>query len=113
MDRGTASAFEKLAKALAAIAHDTAQLKLDIAKLDARVVAIDAHVAAMNRRLDTPPLPESDAGRGRDLDLEREVFGAFKAPRMPSSEKRKGQQPPRKTASRKKPAKRSAGRVRR
>jgi hypothetical protein len=67
-------ALEKLSKALAAVAHDFAQLKLDIAKLDARVAVIDTQVAAVHRRLDTPLLREGDNARGRDLDLEREVF---------------------------------------
>jgi hypothetical protein len=106
MDRGIASALEKLSKALAAVAHDIAQLKLDIAKLDARVAVIDTQVAAVHRRLDTPPARGGDNGRGRDLDLEREVFGAFKAPRKPTREKKT-------TAGSKKPAKRSAGRAHR
>jgi hypothetical protein len=106
MGRGVAGALEKLSKALAAVAHDIAQLKLDIAKLDARVAAVDTQVAAMHRRLDTPLPREGDNARGRDLDLEREVFAAFKAPRKPTREKKT-------TSSRKKPAKQSAGRARR
>jgi hypothetical protein len=114
MDRGIANTLEKLAKALAAIAGDIAQLKLDIAKLDARVAAIDIQVAGIHRRLDASPPQESDEGRGRDLDLEREVFGAFKAPRKLSTEKSKGQsQSVRKTPGHKrKPAKQSARRAR-
>jgi septal ring factor EnvC (AmiA/AmiB activator) len=106
MDRGIANALEKLAKAVAAVAHDVAQLKLDIAKLDARVAAIDTQIAAVHRRLDTPLPREGDNRGGRDLDLEREVFAAFKAPRKPMHAKKT-------TPASKKPAQRSVRRARR
>jgi hypothetical protein len=93
MDRGIANTLEKLVMALEAIAGDIAQLKLDITKLDARIAAIDIQVAGIHRRLDASPPKESDEGPGRDLDLEREVFGAFKAPRKPSTKKEQGAKP--------------------
>jgi hypothetical protein len=77
--------------------------------LDARVAAIDIHVAVIHGRLDASPLRESDEGSDRDLDLEREVFGASKALRKLATEKNKGQSPP---GRKKKPVNRSAVRAR-
>jgi hypothetical protein len=76
MDRDIAKALEKLAKAVGVIGQDVVQLKLDLAKLDARMGAIDGQVTGISRRLDHSPRKEAD--EGRDLDLEREVFGAFR-----------------------------------
>ena len=76
MDRDIAKALEKLAKAVGVIGQDVVQLKLDLAKLDARMGAIDGQVTGISRRLDHSPGKEAD--EGRDLDLEREVFGAFR-----------------------------------
>jgi hypothetical protein len=75
MEKKVSAALEKLNSSLLAIAESMTQLQLDIEKLSARIGAIDTELALLSRHLRRDGTGKHDHENGRDLALEREVFG--------------------------------------
>ena len=79
MDKKVSAALEKLNKTLSAIAESMTQLQLDIAKMSARISAIDSEIASLTRHLSHEGNGSRVHESGRDLELERAVFGQMRA----------------------------------
>jgi hypothetical protein len=103
MDRKTQALLEKLGKAVEGIADSIAQLQLDLAKVSARLAAMDDRLAGLGRRPDRDDGERAPQAPERDLDLERQVFAKFAAPRRAREEGEEAGES-RRTAAARKPA---------
>jgi hypothetical protein len=108
MEKKVSAAVEKLNKSLLAIAESMTQLQLDIEKVSARIGAIDTELALISRHLRRDGNGNRSEDTGRDLALEREVFGQMTTrPMMREAGRRSAGKSPQK-GTKSKPSKKAA-----